>query len=91
MVAVMTNQTLPPRSLLECPSCGKHTIVEHRAGVYRCIACDFERNLAEEDFNSRRNYRSRRNVNRSGRQEDDETVNPLPLFLIGVVFVILLV
>ena len=30
---------------LECPNCGKHAIVSYRAGVYRCLNCDFERNM----------------------------------------------
>ncbi|MEB3230377.1 MAG: hypothetical protein VKJ64_05155 [Leptolyngbyaceae bacterium] len=87
----MTNQTLSPRPLLECPSCSRHTIVEHRTGVYRCIACDFERDLEAEDFNARRNRRSNRNASRYSPEKDDNDVNPLPLFLIGAIFVILLI
>ncbi|MEM9003844.1 MAG: hypothetical protein AAGE59_10000 [Cyanobacteria bacterium P01_F01_bin.86] len=30
---------------LECPNCGKHTIVSDQAGIYRCLNCDFERDL----------------------------------------------
>lgn len=34
---------------LECPKCGKHSIVSHQAGVYRCLNCDFERDLSFDD------------------------------------------
>ncbi|NER00170.1 MAG: hypothetical protein F6K30_26310 [Cyanothece sp. SIO2G6] len=90
MVA-MTNQILPPKPLLECPSCGRHTIVEYRTSVYRCIACDFERDLEEEDYHSRRNRRSKRNTNRYSQQEDDNDANPLPVLLIGGILVLLLI
>ncbi len=82
-VVAMTNQTLIPGPLLECPSCGKHTIVEHRAGVYRCIACDFERNLEYEDSKFRRKHHSH------SHQKDDD-VNPLPLLLLGVVLILVM-
>ncbi|MDB9528454.1 hypothetical protein PN498_20855 [Oscillatoria sp. CS-180] len=31
---------------IECPKCGKHTVVSDQVGVYRCLSCDFERNLS---------------------------------------------
>ena len=83
MVA-MTNQTLLPSQLLECPSCGRHTIVEHRAGVYRCIACDFERNFDEDMRHPRRGHHG-------GHHGSDDEVNPLPLLLIGGILVALLI
>lgn len=30
---------------LECPHCGKHAVVSYQAGIYRCLNCDFERDL----------------------------------------------
>lgn len=33
------------KATLECPKCGKHSIVSHQTGVYHCLNCDFERNL----------------------------------------------
>lgn len=30
---------------IECPNCGKHSVVQHSETVYRCLACDFERDL----------------------------------------------
>ncbi|NET09855.1 MAG: hypothetical protein F6K09_15075 [Merismopedia sp. SIO2A8] len=83
----MTNQTLVPSTLLECPKCGKHTIVEHRTGVFRCIACDFERNLDEDD-DSRSGGRR---WNQHKHDSDDENVNPLPLLLVGGILVALLI
>ncbi|MGP1371692.1 MAG: hypothetical protein ACTS3T_02605 [Almyronema sp.] len=35
-------------SLLECPKCGKHTIVKEE-GKYQCISCDFKRELKSAD------------------------------------------
>ncbi|NJN20045.1 MAG: hypothetical protein HC812_01065 [Leptolyngbya sp. RL_3_1] len=32
-------------TLLECPSCGKHSIVSPSDGVYQCLSCDFARSL----------------------------------------------
>jgi ribosomal protein L37AE/L43A len=32
-------------STVECPKCGKKSIVSHQTGVYQCLNCDFERNL----------------------------------------------
>lgn len=32
---------------LECPKCGKQTIVQRDRDVYRCISCGFRRDLSE--------------------------------------------
>ena len=32
-------------TLLECPSCGKHTVVSPHEGAYHCLSCDFVRNF----------------------------------------------
>ena len=37
----------PTPALVECPRCGKHTIVQSREGVYQCLHCDFKRDLNE--------------------------------------------
>jgi len=34
-----------PSATLECPECGKHTVVSYQAGVYKCLNCNFERDL----------------------------------------------
>ncbi|NER85343.1 MAG: hypothetical protein F6K42_38775 [Leptolyngbya sp. SIO1D8] len=33
---------------LECPQCSKHAVVSHQTGVYRCLNCDFERDLGSQ-------------------------------------------
>lgn len=33
------------KAALECPKCGKRSVVSHQAGVYSCLNCDFERDL----------------------------------------------
>ncbi len=42
--------TVSPFTLsgVHCPSCGKHTVVEHKPSVYRCLNCDFEKDLSKE-------------------------------------------
>ena len=40
---------LPPVSqshALECPKCGKHSIVQHKSDVYCCLNCGFRRDLS---------------------------------------------
>jgi transcription elongation factor Elf1 len=37
------SSALPPN--LECPKCGKHTIVQRKENLYCCINCDFKRDL----------------------------------------------
>jgi ribosomal protein L37AE/L43A len=39
---------------VECPQCGKHSVVSHKEGVYHCLNCGFERRLdpAEESQES---------------------------------------
>ncbi|MEB3211219.1 MAG: hypothetical protein VKL39_07685 [Leptolyngbyaceae bacterium] len=43
----------PPAQVIqgsvECPECGRHTIVELSPNIYHCINCNFERNLSEDD------------------------------------------
>jgi ribosomal protein S27AE len=34
-------------SALECPRCGKHTIVNHHDGVYQCLNCGFKRDFSD--------------------------------------------
>lgn len=33
---------------IECPKCGKHTVVQRSETVFQCISCDFKRDLARE-------------------------------------------
>lgn len=33
---------------IECPKCGKHTVVQRSETVFQCISCDFKRDLAKE-------------------------------------------
>ncbi|MGC9526309.1 MAG: hypothetical protein ACP5D7_12300 [Limnospira sp.] len=33
---------------IECPKCGKHTVVQRSEAVFQCISCDFKRDLAKE-------------------------------------------
>ncbi len=32
---------------LECPKCGKHSIVEASANQYHCLNCDFQRQITD--------------------------------------------
>ncbi|MGF1495731.1 MAG: hypothetical protein ACFB8W_02740 [Elainellaceae cyanobacterium] len=41
-----TNQAFAPGAI-ECPKCGKRTVVLHSADVYQCLNCDFRRDLSE--------------------------------------------
>ncbi|HEY9738826.1 MAG TPA: hypothetical protein V6D06_21175 [Trichocoleus sp.] len=36
-------------SAVECPKCGKHSIVSHQTGAYHCLNCGFERILSSPD------------------------------------------
>ena len=33
---------------VECPRCGKHTVVHPQANVYRCINCNFKRDIGRD-------------------------------------------
>jgi hypothetical protein len=33
---------------VECPKCGRHTIVELSPNIFHCINCNFERDLAHD-------------------------------------------
>lgn len=30
---------------LECPNCGKHTVVNHHGDIYHCLNCNFKKDL----------------------------------------------
>lgn len=49
----MQSPVLNLSSTLECPKCGKNAIVSHQSGVYQCLNCNFERDLALEGQSSR--------------------------------------
>lgn len=34
--------------LLECPKCGKHSIVEASPNRYHCLNCDFQRHILDD-------------------------------------------
>lgn len=91
----MSNSTLSPSVSIECPKCGKHTIVEQPTGTFRCIACDFKRDFSRDDYSSKDRGRKRgRNDKKSDRRKsgsEEENVNPFPLMLIGGILLILLV
>lgn len=42
----MQTPLLQMPTTLECPRCGKHTIVSYRDGVYTCLNCNFEKDLS---------------------------------------------
>lgn len=92
----MSNSTLlSPGISIECPKCGKHTIVEQPTGTYRCIACDFKRDFSGDDESSSKKGRGRKqNRGKSGdrrKRDSEEEVNPFPLLLIGGILIVLLV
>jgi len=33
-------------TIMECPKCGKPSVVQSSNTLYQCIACDFQRDLA---------------------------------------------
>ena len=35
--------------VIECPKCGKNTLVKRHADLYQCVSCDFERDFSEND------------------------------------------
>jgi DNA-directed RNA polymerase subunit RPC12/RpoP len=35
-------------STVQCPKCGSHSIVEYKPTVYRCLKCDFEKDLSRD-------------------------------------------
>ncbi|MGB7439823.1 MAG: hypothetical protein WA919_02050 [Coleofasciculaceae cyanobacterium] len=34
---------------VECPKCGKKTVVQTKENLYQCISCNFERDFSEVD------------------------------------------
>lgn len=32
---------------VECPKCGKKTIVQRKNGLYECLACDFKKDFSQ--------------------------------------------
>lgn len=43
-----TPPTVAPSSV-ECPKCGKHTVVELSSSLYRCLNCSFERDFSKSE------------------------------------------
>jgi endogenous inhibitor of DNA gyrase (YacG/DUF329 family) len=44
----MSSPVLELSSTIECPKCGKKSIVSHQTGIYQCLNCDFEKHLSSE-------------------------------------------
>ncbi|MEB3887036.1 hypothetical protein [Lyngbya sp. CCY1209] len=40
---------------IECPKCGKRTVVQRSETVFQCISCDFKRDLATEPKQNKNN------------------------------------
>ena len=90
----MSNSTLSPSISIECPKCGKHTIVEQPTGTFRCIACDFKRDFSRDDDRSSKGRGRKKDRDKSrdrNKRDSEEEVNPFPLILIGGILIILLV
>ncbi|NEP76319.1 hypothetical protein [Okeania sp. SIO2G5] len=70
--------------------------MEQPTGTYRCIACDFKRDFAYDEYQSSKKKRGRNQAhgqdsNRHQQDSDEENVNPFPLLLISGILIILLV
>jgi hypothetical protein len=48
-LSAMQSPVLNLSSSLECPKCGKNSIVSHQNGIYQCLSCNFERDLSTEN------------------------------------------
>ncbi|MEB3356401.1 MAG: hypothetical protein VKK04_06720 [Synechococcales bacterium] len=46
-----TTQAFAPTAI-ECPKCGKHTVVLHAPDLYQCLNCDFRRDLSKDNGDS---------------------------------------
>jgi ribosomal protein S27AE len=44
----MTSSPITTQTL-ECPKCGKHTIVQHHDGIYQCLNCDFNKDINHQE------------------------------------------
>lgn len=45
--------------VIECPKCGKNTLVQRHADLYHCISCDFEKDLSNNDSYSEEDEQDR--------------------------------
>jgi ribosomal protein L37AE/L43A len=37
------------KSILDCPQCGRHSMVSPEPSVYRCLSCGFSRDLTSSE------------------------------------------
>lgn len=44
---VYSQSCFPVSSTLECPDCGKHSIVQHQETRYICLSCNWEKDLSK--------------------------------------------
>lgn len=66
---------------LECPECGKNTVVEVNSHLYRCINCDFYRELSVDPSKGNRSKHKHR-------REDEGKGGILPIILIGLMLLL---
>lgn len=50
MTYIATAPQSPPT--LECPKCGKHSVVRHQETRYVCLSCSWEKDLSEKSKES---------------------------------------
>lgn len=69
---------------VECPKCGKRTIIQRGPDLYQCLSCDFTRDFSEPVA------ATSTNPNKPPQQKQETTqeeLPPIPIFLLGTAFV----
>ncbi|MGB3491763.1 MAG: hypothetical protein WBA57_03470 [Elainellaceae cyanobacterium] len=63
---------------IECPDCGRHTVVEVNNHLYRCLNCDFYRALSIDPSQG----------NRPKKEEEKGNNGIVPMILIGLLMLL---
>ncbi len=69
---------------VECPKCGKRTIIQRGPDLYQCLSCDFTRDFSEAVATTASQTKKPPKQRQETTQEE---LSPLPIFILGTAFV----
>ncbi len=69
---------------VECPKCGKHTVVRRNGDMFQCLNCDFRRDFSKFDSSFRKHSKDQQ----SEQENSGGGIFAIALAILGIIAVL---